>query len=145
METPRVPDSSSIRFRVTLHTRWSDEDNQGVLNNAVYLTLFEEARHRYFGDLGLLGANQFPFVLAQTNVVFVSPGRGGVDVVVEAATRHLGASSFTQVYRVKDADGGDTWCEAEARLVAWDNAVRSKTSMSPAFRERVAAFEGLSS
>ena len=25
-------------------TRWSDEDKQGVLNNAVYLTLFEEAR-----------------------------------------------------------------------------------------------------
>lgn len=144
METPRVPESSSIRFRVTLHTRWSDEDNQRVLNNAVYLTLFEEARHRYFGDLDLLEGDHFPFVLAQTNALFIMPGRGGVDVVVEAITVVLGASSLTQSYRVKDSATGDVWCEAGARLVAWDNAKRIKGTMSSAFRERVAAFEGLS-
>lgn len=143
METPRVPESSSIRFRVTLRTRWSDEDNQNVLNNAVYLTLFEEARHRYFSDLGLLEGNHFPFVLAQTNVVFLAPGRGGVDVVVEAVTTHVGTSSFAQAYRVKDAGSGAVWCEAEARLVAWDNARRAKATMSAVFRERVVAFEGL--
>lgn len=141
METPRVPESSSIRFRVTLHTRWSDEDNQGVLNNAVYLTLFEEARHRYFGDLGLMEGAMFPFVLAQTNVVFLAPGKGGVDVVVEAKTISLGKSSFTQVYRVSDT-AGVVWCEAEARLVAWDNGARRKGTMSDGFRQRVAGFEG---
>jgi acyl-CoA thioester hydrolase len=141
METPRIPESRSIRFRVTLHTRWSDEDNQGVLNNAVFLTLFEEARHRYFGDLGLLEGALFPFVLAQTNVVFLSPGKGGVDVVVEARTIALGGSSFTQVYRVTDPATGNVWCEAEARLVAWDNVARRKGSISSTFRERVAAFD----
>ncbi|MBL8860044.1 MAG: acyl-CoA thioesterase [Planctomycetes bacterium] len=145
METPRIPDSRSIRFKVTLHTRWSDEDNQGVLNNAVYLTLFEEARHRYFCDLGLLEGAMFPFVLAQTNVVFLSPGKGGVDVVVEARTTVLGSSSFTQVYRVTDPATGTIWCEAEARLVAWDNEGRKKGSISAHFRERVAAFEALGS
>lgn len=142
METPQVPDSSTIRFRVVLRTRWSDEDNQNVLNNAVYLTLFEEARHRYFGGLGLLEGNHFPFVLAQTNVVFVAPGRGGVEVEVEAMTTKLGASSFTQVYRVKDAASGVVWCEAEARLVAWDNVKRTKGVMAYAFRQKLAAFEG---
>ena len=140
MENPNVPDSRTIRFRVTLHTRWSDEDNQGVLNNAVFLTLFEEARHRYFGDLGLLEGAMFPFVLAQTNVAFLSPGKGGVDVVVEAKTTVLGRSSFTQGYRVIDT-GGVVWCEAEARLVAWDNVAHKKGSMSSTFRERVAAFD----
>lgn len=143
METPRVPASSSIRFRVTLRTRWSDEDTQSVLNNAVYLTLFEEARHRYFGDLGLLEGAHFPFVLAQTNVSFLAPGRGGVEVVVAAVTTEIGRSSFTQSYRVVDAAAGTVLCEAEARLVAWDNAKRAKTGIAPAFRARVAAFEGL--
>jgi acyl-CoA thioesterase FadM len=145
METPRVPDSSSLGFRATLRTRWSDEDNQQVLNNAVFLTLFEETRFAYFSALGLLDANHFPFVLAQTNVLFVAPGRGGAEVIVEAATTHLGTSSFTQCYRVRDAASGPThgeiWCEAEARLVAWDNARRAKGAMSPEFRARVAAFE----
>ena len=143
METPRIPDSRSIRFKVTLHTRWSDEDNQNVLNNAVYLTLFEEARHRYFSDLGLLDGARFPFVLAQTNVCFLHPGRGGVDVVVEARTTVLGSSSFTQVYRVIDPVSGTIWCEAEARLVAWNNEGRMKGSISAKFRERVTSFEQL--
>jgi acyl-CoA thioester hydrolase len=144
METPKVPPSASMRFRVRLRTRWSDEDNQGVLNNAVYLTLFEETRFAYFTRLGLLSKNQFPFLLAQTNVVFLSPGRGGAEVEAEAATVHLGTSSFTQVYRVRDVASGVAWCEAEARLVAWDNQRGAKmNSMQADFRARMAEFEGL--
>src|SRR4026207_151675 len=100
MEAPQPPPSDSMRFRVRLRTRWSDEDNQRVLNNAVYLTLLEEARFAYFAALELLSENQFPFLLAQTNVLFVSPGIGGAEVDVEVSTVHLGEKSFTQAYRV---------------------------------------------
>jgi len=101
MDIPQVPDSSAMRFRARVHTRWSDEDNQDVLNNAVYMTLMEEARHAYFSSLGLLDGNRFPFLLAQCNVRFVAPGRGGVDLLVETATVHLGTSSFLQAYRMR--------------------------------------------
>lgn len=134
METPRVPDSKDLPFRARLWTRWCDEDNQGVLNNAIYLTLFEEARHRYFGGLGILEANQFPFLLAQTNVLFVAPGQGGVEVVVELGTTHVGTTSLVQCYRVREAASGAVWCEAEARLVGWDGALRRKAPWSAAFR-----------
>ncbi len=137
MERPNVPLSKDIRFRVTLHTRWSDEDNQAVVNNAVYLTLLEETRHRYFSELGLLEENRFPFVLAQTNISFLRPGRGGVDVVVEAATTHVGQTSFTQAYRVIEKASGAVWCEAEARLVAWDPVKRQRGTMSESFRKKL--------
>jgi acyl-CoA thioesterase FadM len=133
-----------MRFRVGLRTRWSDEDNQRVLNNAVYSTLFEETRYAYFTHLGLLEQNHFPFLLAQSNIAFMAPGRGGVEVEAEVATVHLGTSSFTQAYRVRDASLGVVWCEAESRLVAWDNARGSKMPIPAAFRARVAEFEGLS-
>ena len=55
----------------------------------------------------------------------------------------LGSSSFTQAYRVRDLAHGAVWCEAEARLVAFDNVRRSKMSMPAEFRARVAEFEGL--
>lgn len=142
MQPPQVPPSSAIRSRYSLHTRWSDEDNQRVLNNAVYLTLFEEARHAYFTELGLLDENRFSFVLAQTNVRFLRPGAGGADVVVELATTHVGTSSFTQAYRVGPA-GEEPWAEGEALLVAWDNATRSKRAMSAEFRAALLAREGL--
>ena len=142
MQTPEVPPSDALKFRACCHTRWSDEDNQAVLNNAVYLTLFEETRHAYFGSLGLLDENRFPFLLAQCNLRFLRPGRGGVDVTVEAGTLHLGSSSLRQAYRVRAGDGS-VWAEAEALLVCYDPASGASTPMTPAFRDAVARFEGL--
>ena len=82
MHVPQVPDSSRVRFRCRARTRWSDEDNQNVLNNAVYMTLLEEARHAYFGKLGLLEGWHFPFLHSM----------GGLAMALQnsdCATQHL--------------------------------------------------------
>ncbi len=141
MPAPRVPDEAP-HCRVRLRTRWSDEDNQEVLNNAVYHTLFEEARFTMFHATGLMEANHFPFVLGQCNVRFLRPGRGGVDVEVEVWTTHLGTSSMTQAYRVVPVGGSpaeEAWCEAEALLVGWSAARRGRAAWSPMFRTAVEA------
>jgi YbgC/YbaW family acyl-CoA thioester hydrolase len=143
MHVPQVPDSARIRFRTRVRTRWSDEDNQDVLNNAVYLTLLEEARHAYFEKLGLMEGRRFPFVLAQTNVRFLAPGRGGVELEVEVVTTRLGTSSFEQAYRIREAPGGKVWCEAEAACVAYDSAERRSAPMSAHFKRLVGEFDGL--
>mgnify|MGYP005697650785 CR=1 FL=1 len=132
METPAVPPSEELGFRVTLRTRWSDEDVQGVVNNSVYMTLLEEGRHAYFSARGFLEGGQFPFLLAQTNIAYLSPGRGGQDVRLEMATTHAGRTSFIQAYRVRGADG-TVWCEAEARLVLVDKDGK-KREMPAEFR-----------
>ncbi|MCE9593439.1 MAG: acyl-CoA thioesterase [Planctomycetes bacterium] len=142
MNRPIVPEPSRLRFRRRLRTRWSDEDNQNVLNNAVYLTLFEEARHAWATELGLLDGNHFPFLLAQTNVRFVAPGRGGVDVEVQLGTTRLGTSSFEQAYRVVDVASGAVWAEAEALLVCYDETSKQSREMTPQFRGAIEAFEG---
>lgn len=134
MERPQVPASEQMTFRVRRRTRWSDEDNQGVVNNAVVLTLLEEARHAQALELGLLAENRFPFLLAQTNVLFVAPGRGGVEVEIELATTHVGETSYTQAYRVRDVETGKTITEAQARLVCYDPVTGSKRPMGAAFR-----------
>jgi acyl-CoA thioesterase FadM len=143
MEVPGVPPPERLRHRARVRTRWSDEDNHGVLNNAVYMTLMEEARHSYFDALGLLAGTRFPFVLAQTNVVFLQPGRGAALVDVEVGTLHLGTSSFLQAFRVVEAESGRVWCEAVARMVAVDER-GARCPLPPEFRRRVAEFEGLS-
>lgn len=143
MEPPALPPDGVFRFRARLTTRWVDEDNQAVLNNAVTLTLLEEARLRYFRALDLMDGAQFPFVLAQCNVRFVSPGRGGAEVEVAARTTHVGTSSFVQAYRVTAVDDGAVWSEAEALLVAWDNEARAKRPMTERFAAAVREFEGL--
>ncbi len=140
MEAPNVPETLSSR--VTLRTRWCDEDNQAVLNNAVHLTLFEEGRREYFDQLGLIEENRFPFLLAQTKVRFLRPGQGGVAVELELGTTHLGRSSFVQAYRLRGPDQA-VWAEAEALLVCYDPATGKSLPMTDAFRAAVAGREGL--
>lgn len=139
MENPNVPESSRMRFRARLSTRWSDEDNQGVVNNAIYMTLFEETRYRYFR--ARLASNQFPFLLAQTNVRFVSPGRGGEDVEVECATTEVGTTSFTQAYRVIEASTRRVLAEGEARLVCYDPKTNAKRPVPAELRAAIEASE----
>lgn len=136
-DAPRIPDRPDRSF--PLRTRWVDADAQGVLNNAVYLTLFEEARRALCEELGLLDDDgNFPFLLAATNVAFLAPGRGGVGVTVELSTTRLGSSSFAQAYRVRGTDG-TAWCEAEAVLVTYDPATGRSRPMDSAFRAALEA------
>jgi len=136
-----IPESIAFRFRARLRTRWSDEDKNGVLNNAAYMTLLEEARHAYFDQLDLLEEGRFPFLLAQTTIQFLKPGRGSTEVIVELATTHLGGSSFHQVCRVIELEGSEIWCEAENVLVCWDDVLRTSRPLTPEFRRTIEGFE----
>lgn len=136
MQPPTVPDTPQFTLRA--RTRWSDEDNQAVLNNAVYLTLFEEARFAFVASFDGLAENRFPFLLAQTNVRFLRPGRGGSEVSIELTTVDVGRSSFRQAYRVR-GPGGEVWAEAEAALVCYDPATGASRPMDDRFRARLLA------
>lgn len=133
MEFTPLPENSDLAFRCTLRTRWNDQDRQGVLNNAIYLTLFEEARLQYFVSLGLMPEASFPFLLAQSQLRFVSPGVGGAEVEVHMATTHLGNSSFEQCYRVQGTDAR-VWCEGRALLVCYDPETGKSRPMDRQFR-----------
>jgi acyl-CoA thioester hydrolase len=140
MQNPELPERFHFTARVS--TRWSDVDVQAVLNNAVYLTLLEEARYQYFDSLRAIEDGQFPFLLAQTNVRFLRPGRGGVEVEIDVATGHLGRSSIQQAYRVRDPRG-EIWCEAQALLVCHDPERGGGRAMPANLRQAVAEREGL--
>ena len=62
MQPPQVP--KDLPWSIQLRTRWSDEDKQSVLNNAVYLTLLEESRLQFAQSHDLLRTRSFPFLLA---------------------------------------------------------------------------------
>lgn len=142
MEVPAIPPSDTFHFSTERATRWSDEDTQGVVNNATYMTLLEEARFDYFSSLGLVRDNQFPFVLMQTNIRFLATSRGGEGVRIELKTVQMGTSSIRQQARIHSRDRDVVLVEAEVLLVAWDSAKRCKAPISDAFRSRVNEFDG---
>jgi len=131
----------NYRFVVDVPLRWCDVDSEGVVNNAVYLSLMEQARFLYFDHLSLLPDRRVPFVLAEATVKFLRPGRLGMRTEVAACTVALGASSFQMQYEIR-ADAG-VLATGHAALVFVDAALRPRP-IPPEVREALLQFEGLS-
>lgn len=127
-----------FRFAAEVPLRWVDVDSAGVVNNAVYLSLMEQARYLYFAQLGLLDDHVVPFVLAEVQLEFLRPGRLGMKVEVASRVRHLGTSSFHMEYEVRA--GQMVLATATAVLVFVDADVRPTPIPQP-WREAIAAFE----
>lgn len=128
------------RFVAEVPLRWVDVDAEGVVNNAVYLSLCEQARFLYFEHLGLLPDRKVPFVLAEVTVKFERPGRLGMRTEVAARTERLGTTSFHMVYEVRG--DGQVLATVRAALVFVDGALRPRP-VPTAVREAIAGFEGL--
>ncbi len=129
-----------FRFCSTQPIRWRDIDAFGVVNNAVYLSLFEQARFEYFRDLGLLVAGDISFVLGETTVRYHAPGRRGMTVAVGVRTVRLGTKSFDMEFEAR-ADG-TVLVTGKATLVWVDRDLASQPIPETA-RERLRLFEGL--
>jgi acyl-CoA thioester hydrolase len=131
-----------FRFVTAVPLRWADVDSAGVVNNAVFLSLMEQARFLYFQHLGLLGDHEVPFVLAETTVKFERPGRLGMNLEVAARTRSLGTSSFQMDYEVRS--GEETLVTARAVLVFVDAAMKP-TAIPADWRTAIEQFEEMAS
>ncbi len=113
----------SYIFEHTERIRWVDLDAAGVLNNAVYLTLLEQARFAFFSELGLLEGAQFPFLLGDTHVRFLLPGGAGETVTIRTGVSRVGTKSFEMVYELESERG--VLARAEATLVWVDSQLQS--------------------
>lgn len=129
-----------FRFAAEVPLRWVDVDSAGVVNNATYLSMMEQARYLYFQHLGLMTDHAVPFVLAEATTKFLRPGRLGMRVEVAAAVQRLGHSSFQMAYEVRGDD--QVLCTASAALVFVD-AQFAPRPIPPEWRQRTAEFEGL--
>ena len=110
-------------FEHTERIRWVDLDAAGVLNNAVYLTLVEQARFAFFTDLGLIEGAQFPFLLGDTHVRYLLPGKAGETVTIRTGVSRVGTKSFDMIYEVDSGRG--VLARAEATLIWVDSELRS--------------------
>ena len=130
----------SYRFVTDVPLRWVDVDSEGVVNNAVYLSLMEQARFLYFEQLGLLERQRVEFVLAEATVRFHRPGRLGMQTRVAAATIQLGTTSFRMGYEVL-ADNM-VLASGEVALVYVDSDLKPRP-IPDAARAAISAFEGI--
>jgi acyl-CoA thioester hydrolase len=95
------------RFRFDVALRWSDLDAYGHVNNARFLTIYEEARVAMFfvgARAHGLGSFEEGIVIARHEVDYLKPVDYGDPVRVEMWISELRAAAFTVSYELFDDD-----------------------------------------
>src|SRR5262245_16412154 len=96
-----------------IEVRYGDLDPQGHVNNAKYLTYFEQARVYYFIKLGLFNADQsfmdIGVIIADIHITYHSPIHYDHHIKVGVQTSKLGNKSMTVEQCVMDADTGEMY------------------------------------
>ena len=93
------------RFLYDVAVRWSDMDAYGHVNNARFLTLYEEARvAMYFVGARAQGLTSFEdgIVISRHEIDYLRPVDYGEAVRIELWISELRAASFTVAYELYD-------------------------------------------
>lgn len=129
-----------------IEVRYGDLDPQGHLNNAKYLTYFEQARISYIAHLGLWTSGSFNdigIILADAHVTFRSAVQFGQKVRVGVRVSRLGHKSLNMEYRLEDQDTGAELASGSTVLVAYDYRTGRTIPVPENWRRVIAAFENL--
>jgi len=133
------------RFHHPIEIRYGDLDPQGHLNNAKFLTYFEQTRVHYLIHLGLFTNDQsfmeVGIILAEAKVTFLAPVHFGTDVKVGMRVVRIGNKSMLSEYALIDAATDRELATGSAVLVAFDYRNRQTIPIPDAWREKIGTFE----
>ena len=123
-------------MRLPLATRYADYDTKGHVNNAVYLTYFEMARHRAWVD-GMGGGADFPFILAEATVRFVSQALIGEELDVEIVTTEVRTKAWVWSYVIRATRDDRVVAEGRTVQVMFDYDALRTILIPEDFREKL--------
>lgn len=125
-------------YNVPVTVAFRDLDVLGHVNNAVYLTYFEQARVGYGLQLcGALLPRDLAFIVAEATVTYLRPALFGDQLDVGVRVSNIGTKSFVMEYGI--ARRGDGELIARGRTVqVWFNYAEQRSEPVPAdFRAAV--------
>lgn len=133
-----------FRFSTQMEVRWRDVDALGHVNNAVYLTYLEQARVRYFEEIGLGFGTDAGMILAEITCTYRSPLSLSEQVTVWMRVSEFRNSSFIVLYRIEGEDGRLA-ATARSVQVCYDYDANRAVPIPDEWRAAIAAYEpGLS-
>ena len=139
---------SDFRFHHPIEVRYGDLDPQGHVNNAKYLTYFEQARIAYLIELGLFAKDQsfmeIGVILADVHITYFEPVYFGQNIKVGVHAARLGNKSMTWEQNIVDADTGRELAKGEIILVTYDYQNEKTVSIPAKWRDKISTFENLS-
>lgn len=131
-----------------MSVRFGDLDAMGHLNNAKYATYLEQARITYVTEVcGFRGPfSELGMILARLEIDFKQPIVYGDTVRVYTRCPRIGSKSFDLDYAMTRQEGAGAEQIAAAGhsvLVAFDYATQQSIPVPQAWREAMAAYDGI--
>ena len=129
-----------------MEVRYGDLDPQGHLNNAKYLTYFEQARVQYLTELGLFTKDQsfmdIGVIVADIHITFKTPVLWGLPINVGVRTVKIGNKSITLDQCLTNRETERLYASGSVILVAYDYRRHATIPVPSEWREKATRFEG---
>ena len=141
-----LPRPTDFRFFCECPVRFRDVDAMGHVNNAVYLTFLEVARTGYVYEIGFHPKNellteQFPFIIAEITIRFLSPLTFTDAPLIYLRTSRIGRKSFSFEYLMSEKHTQIAIATAQSVQVFYDYLKGETIEIPESFRALIQAFE----
>ena len=140
------PAMSDYKFFHPTEVRYGDLDPQGHVNNAKYLTYFEQARVHYLIQLGLFSRDQsfmeIGVVIADIHIAYHSPIHYDNNIKVGVKASKIGGKSITVEQCVMNADSGTIMASGTVVMVAFDYMELKSIPVPIEWKKKIGDFEG---
>jgi len=138
---------SDYHFYHPIEVRYGDLDPQGHVNNAKFLTYFEQARIEYWIQMGFFTKDQsfmeIGVIVADVHLTYLEPIYFGQNIKVGVRVVRLGNKSMTWEQNVVDADTNQELAKGELVIVTYDYKVGKTISIPQEWRAKISSFERL--
>jgi len=136
---------SEFKFFHPTEVRYGDLDPQGHVNNAKYLTYFEQARVYYLIHLGLFGKDQsfmdIGLIVADIHIKYNAPTHYGDEIKTGVRMAKIGNKSIIFEQVVVDAKTGTEMAKGEVVMVTFDYRAKKTIRVPDEWRETITKFE----
>ena len=136
-------EKAKFHFKMKLDIRWSDMDEMHHVNNAVYLTYFEQARVYYFHESCQWDWTAIGAILANAHVDYIKPVVFPNPTYVYVRTSKLGNKSFEIQYLITSEVNGkeELTTTGYTVMVMFDYKTNASVPMPDYLKERIRNYE----
>ena len=132
--------TEQFTFSTPLPLRWSDIDELRHVNNARYLTFFEEARIAYNRQVGEWDWRKEGFLIANANISFRKPLFLNDQPIIWLRVSKIGTKSFEMEYLIFNKNN-DLCASGTTVQVAIDMQTFAPIAVPQAIIHKILAFE----
>ena len=125
-----------------IEVRFRDIDSMGHVNNAVFLTYFEEGRKTFLADvLNIVDPKDYPFILAHIDCDFLKPVKLGDSPLLEVWIGEIREKSFAFKYRiVQRSEETVVYGKGESIMVLFDYKENKSIPIQKDFLGKILAY-----